>query len=105
MKLTHPRSHKVDDLVPLYEKFREENRDVYQEWFNRVFKLNTRPYDLTAVDRPDPTITRIYRKLEDFILVEVECENSIALCYALMDFGKLMRREVAQQIIQTRGEE
>ena len=105
MKLTYPRSHKIEELVSLYEKFRNENPEVYEVWFKRAYEMIVEPTDLAASDKPDPTIALVNRNIGNFLLSEVECNSADGLTSALADFKKLMMREVRQCVIDREGGE
>ena len=105
MKLTYPRSHNIEELVPLYEKFRNENPEVYEVWFNRACEMIIGPKDLAASDKPDPTIALVNRNIGNFLLSEIECNSADGLTFALADFKKLMMREVRQCVIDREGGE
>ena len=104
MKLTFPPSHDLEDLRPLYEKFRRYNPNLYNTWFKRVIEINTSRYDHAKSDESDSIVLRNNRKIKDFLLAEVECQSADALTSALADFQKLMWGDVKQYLIDKEGQ-
>ena len=86
IRLTYPvKSHETDDLRPLYEEFKNSNRDVFEAWY----KIEAKGKINSAEELKD-----IHREIREFLMSRVEWESNAALTGAFADFRRLINKDM-----------
>lgn len=79
------KSHKAEDLKPLYERFKQERPDLFAVWRDNVLSSSNRDYEPPA---------EVSRAIVDFLRNNAEYDSDAALTLGSWDFELLLYREM-----------
>lgn len=95
LKLTYPSSHSLEEIALLFQKFKENCPEIYNDWFAGEVEIARRDEGLTKSDEIDPLRTWAFKEITRFLKSETDWEGSAALAMGFSDFRQLINREVA----------
>ena len=98
LKLTYPKSHQLDDIKPLFEKFKRENPDVYTRWYEISVHLlgNEKPTFDPAEGIPEHEEIRWAAR--QFLKSNADVTSVTAATMTIADFQTLIRDEARRDL-------
>lgn len=84
MKLTFPKTHRTEEMRPLYEEYKSLHPDIIEEWV----EIESRSPNIG-----DDEIPPISEHVQEFLRTRTENDGPTSLLYAFLDFRILLVKE------------
>ena len=94
IKLTFPRSHSREEVRPLFEKFKVQYPQEFENWREREEGYITGAIPSPAEFKIDPIFSATHYLADDFVRKETGCTNRAATGLVFLDFRVLLGEEI-----------